>query len=368
MKTKLDGIASGATANATNAELRDRTTHTGEQAISTVTGLQTALDGKEASGAASTAVSAHVAAGDPHSQYALESSLAAVATTGANADLSGLPTLGTAAAAATGDFATAAQGTDAREWTATTVTQAEAEAGTATTRRAWTAERIKQAILALAPSGGGSYEVATFADLPDPTTVTAGRTYTVLGALCTGGTLGTQWASDGTIWRPVGPQTIWLNVTDFAGTTGGSATEEILAQIQIPANVLSGCRSIQIRSRYLWSGTDANTRTIRIRLGTAGTTSDTVLASVNNVATNNRQWLLPVILMPRSATSVRHWGVGTTASSQLVTPDQSGGNLNSANDLTVPTLSQALWLSFTHQSGASPTTTATLSAASLILE
>ncbi len=46
MKTKLDGIATGATANATDAQLRDRSTHTGSQAISTVTGLQTALDGK----------------------------------------------------------------------------------------------------------------------------------------------------------------------------------------------------------------------------------------------------------------------------------------------------------------------------------
>lgn len=45
-KTKLDGIATGATANATDAQLRDRATHTGAQAISTVTGLQTALNGK----------------------------------------------------------------------------------------------------------------------------------------------------------------------------------------------------------------------------------------------------------------------------------------------------------------------------------
>lgn len=45
-KTKLDGVAAGATANATDAQLRDRSTHTGEQAISTVTGLQAALDGK----------------------------------------------------------------------------------------------------------------------------------------------------------------------------------------------------------------------------------------------------------------------------------------------------------------------------------
>ena len=45
-KSKLAGIASGATQNASDASLRDRTTHTGVQAIATVTGLQAALDGK----------------------------------------------------------------------------------------------------------------------------------------------------------------------------------------------------------------------------------------------------------------------------------------------------------------------------------
>lgn len=45
-KTKLDGVASGATANQTDAYLLSRSNHTGSQAISTVTGLQTALDGK----------------------------------------------------------------------------------------------------------------------------------------------------------------------------------------------------------------------------------------------------------------------------------------------------------------------------------
>lgn len=38
--------------------------------------------------------------------------------------------------------------TDAREWTAATVTQAEAEAGTTITRRAFTAQRVRQAIVA----------------------------------------------------------------------------------------------------------------------------------------------------------------------------------------------------------------------------
>lgn len=48
MRTLLN-VANGATANQTDAYLLSRANHTGTQAISTVTGLQTALDGKEGS-------------------------------------------------------------------------------------------------------------------------------------------------------------------------------------------------------------------------------------------------------------------------------------------------------------------------------
>lgn len=41
-RTKFDGIATGATANATNAQLRDRSTHTGSQAASTISDSTTA--------------------------------------------------------------------------------------------------------------------------------------------------------------------------------------------------------------------------------------------------------------------------------------------------------------------------------------
>jgi len=43
-KLKLDGIAAGATANATDSQLRDRATHTGTQDVSTVTGALSATD------------------------------------------------------------------------------------------------------------------------------------------------------------------------------------------------------------------------------------------------------------------------------------------------------------------------------------
>jgi hypothetical protein len=61
-KTKLDGIAAGATANSSNATLLARANHTGEQAISTVTGLQAALDGKQAAGSYSVSSHVHAAA------------------------------------------------------------------------------------------------------------------------------------------------------------------------------------------------------------------------------------------------------------------------------------------------------------------
>jgi hypothetical protein len=71
------------------------------------------------------AVAAHVAAADPHPEY----------LTPAEAD-----------AAYVGLSDT--RMTDAREWTAATIEQSEAEAGTATTRRAFTAQRVRQAIAA----------------------------------------------------------------------------------------------------------------------------------------------------------------------------------------------------------------------------
>lgn len=43
-KTKLDGIATGATANATDADLRDRSTHTGTQTASTISDFSEAVD------------------------------------------------------------------------------------------------------------------------------------------------------------------------------------------------------------------------------------------------------------------------------------------------------------------------------------
>lgn len=97
-KEKLDTIALGATANSSDAELLARVNHTGMQGINTIEGLASALDGK------------------------LNSNDSSV--------------------------------TNSREWSASTVSQTEAEGGSATTRRAWTAQRVRQAILGWWNSSG----------------------------------------------------------------------------------------------------------------------------------------------------------------------------------------------------------------------
>jgi cephalosporin-C deacetylase-like acetyl esterase len=63
LKTKLDGIATGATANASDAALRDRATHTGTQAASTISDFNAAADARVAIGAASRGVVIALAAG-----------------------------------------------------------------------------------------------------------------------------------------------------------------------------------------------------------------------------------------------------------------------------------------------------------------
>jgi hypothetical protein len=90
--------------------------------------------------------------------------------------------------------------TNSREWTAETISEAEAEAGVATTRRAVTAERLKQAINALA----------------GPPVITGGAEPTVNDDSGDGYIVGQIWSYNGQLWvltdSTVG-DAVWLAVS-----------------------------------------------------------------------------------------------------------------------------------------------------------
>jgi hypothetical protein len=138
--------------------------------ISDVTGLQTALDGKQEDitangilkGDGAGNISAVVSGTDIKTinGNSILGSGDLVVTTSAVEwdDVLNKPNLGTASlkdVPVTGDASSTevvlgddTRLTDSREWSASDVSQDEAEAGTSTTRRAWTAQRVRQAIAA----------------------------------------------------------------------------------------------------------------------------------------------------------------------------------------------------------------------------
>ena len=139
---KLAGVQAGATANSTDAHLRDRATHTGTQLAATISDLFAAVStmlqagnnvtitpsggqlviasvggggggGAAAWGGITGTLGDQADLAAALNAKANTASLAAVATAGTYASLTGKPTLGTAAASNVGDFATATQGAKA---------------------------------------------------------------------------------------------------------------------------------------------------------------------------------------------------------------------------------------------------------------
>ena len=216
------------------------------------------------------------------------------------------------------------------------------------------------------PNAGDFYappEVATFADLPDAGSVTVGRVYTVLTPLCAGGIPGTQWRSNGAVWRPACAQVVYRNDIQIDGVTGGINAWQFLAQPQFAAGVLRYCSSVRVRTKWLFSGTETNSRTMRMFLGVNGTISDTAFtggsgaanvrvlsASASFFATSDGTIQGP--LSPLTGASSQDYMAGVNA---LTT------STAATAELTVPNMStNELILSVGILQGASPTATVSI--------
>ena len=165
---------------------------------------------------------------------------------------------------------TDARFTDAREWSAATVTQAEAEAGTSTSRMAFTAQRIFQAVAAwweasaaatkLAGIAAGATANSTDAELRDRSTHTGTQSAATITGLATVATTGAYNDLSGrpTLFNPAAPGAI-------GGTTPstGAFTNLLLpSQASAPSTPTSGFTLYANASNALsWIGANGFIRT-----------------------------------------------------------------------------------------------------------
>jgi hypothetical protein len=234
----------------------------GQQLRDTLSALDSAIDGKEASGAATAAVAGHVAAADPHPQYLTSTEgnaayataaqgalaatavqpggLAAVATSGAYADLSGRPTLPT--------------GTNTGDQTLSNTSNATSHTVTLS-------------------GSGGSLQLAEGSNVTLTTSGTGSDAVVTIAASVTGGGGGTV-TSIGLV-APTG-----FSVSGSPVTTSGNITLAFAAGYSLPTTASQTSWDTAFTERRYWDGgaTGLTAATGRTSLGLGG-------AAVLNVGT-----------------------------------------------------------------------------------
>ncbi len=121
----------------------------------------------------------------------------------------------------------------------------------------------------------GSYaERFSIGSLPNPGDYIGNAFVTDVGG-------GSLWRSDGLTWAPVnGSVLIYKNNTPSVAHTGNT-TETLLEEILIPGKLLGPNGGLRISSRVTTTN-NANTKTYRVRLGTA--------TGIGGTAVNDPQW------------------------------------------------------------------------------
>lgn len=126
-----------------------------------------------------------------------------------------------------------------------------------------------------------------------------------------GGSTGSLWVSDGVRWKPVnGVITLFSSDAQSAAVSG--VTETIQRQILLPAGLLAVGDRLVCKISQSKSST-SETATTRVRLGTAGTTSDTQIAAIAAMTTTNVSVGWTLDMRVNSATALQKMGGASTA-------------------------------------------------------
>lgn len=97
---------------------------------------------------------------------------------------------------------------------------------------------------------------------------------------------GSFWSSNGTYWNPIGGEYI-LKSEPTEITSNGSNVESVLSQVFIPAGLFITGDVIEV-DLYLEKSGTVDTSTVRIRVGSTGTVSDSSITSIGQPATTSK--------------------------------------------------------------------------------
>lgn len=243
--------------------------------------------------------------------------------------------LGTAATTAASDYATAAQGGKAD---AALVASADAIADVleaAATGFPTDLARIQSSV-----SGVGI--VAGFDALLAISSPTAGMRFRVAAPVIPGGIPYTQWIHDGSLWRLDGMQDLLADFTPAVGVTG--TAEQFLKSWLLPAGLLASLRYVSIYAVFIKSGTIDAVTLCRLRVGSTGSASDTVVGASSGFTAANRQFPLDFQAEFPAATTWRQIGSGTNGRAVGVATTSPY-----PSNVTIPSTAGALYASLTMQ-------------------
>lgn len=145
---------------------------------------------------------------------------------------------------------------------------------------------------------------------------------------------GSLWTFNGTVWEPSGGS-VMLSKLDVA-VTGLTNVEVVSGRIQLPAAFLRGYDRIRLRIGLTKSGT-TDSGGLRFRIGTAGTTADTVIvaATVLSAAQLQGGYEFDIKILSSTScviTSRNDLGIGGSTTNPVPSP------------VTIANISNALYL------------------------
>lgn len=170
------------------------------------------------------------------------------------------------------------------------------------------------------------------------------------------GTKGSHWFHDGTRWKPMNGSAVLASLDAASSNIGNSET--IVFQYQMPAGLWQTGDRLRLYLGEIKSGT-TDTATVRVRIGTAGTTADTQIVGVVTMAAGTRQIGLISDIRLESATSALQ------LTNSRSPPGYGGTAIANAFDAAVAISSataNALWVSVGILSGGAADTVALVDA------